>query len=362
MGHKDKLQIMNRLQIKKDSGKDISIEISPLKDKVSKTQLMFLIFGLIGLLIALSQINSEGKPFAKLFLIVWSIIGIFFLIKIWNVLKWRRFGKEIIKVSGEQLILIKTCPLNNHSESFNIQDSRIVKNDYQISPTKEFFKVHPGVFKVENKRKSTMIGKYLNYTESNQLAEELKTIGLKSEYESTVIDETEISDTTDKYSKKHVKRIRRKIFLICLIPAFLYGYSEFKKNTNEYILLKSIGEVAEVTSEFRENWDTDYYYFYFIASNGQKVESSGKCGDKERFDSFYKNLKVVYNPSNPEQYMEYPYFEDYSVNYKIFFYLILMTLIIAGIGSTFITMIYLAIKGQKITPHTHRYMQKRHDN
>src|SRR5690606_8698466 len=195
-----------------------------------------------------------------------------------------------------------------------------------------------------------------NDTETNQLAEELKTIGLKSEYENTVIGETENADNDDKYSKKHVKQIRRRLFLICLLPAFLYGYSEFKKDTNEYNLLKSVGEVAEVTSEFKEHWDTDYYYFYFIASNGQKVESSGKCGDKEHFDSFYKDLKVVYNPSNPEQYMEYPYFEDYSVNYKIFFYLILVTLIVAGIGSTFITMIYLAIKGQiKFTPHNNVY-------
>ena len=355
MGHNSKLQAMNRLQIKKDSDKDISIEISPLKDKVSKTQLMFLIFGFIGLLIAFSQIFSDEKPFAKLFLIVWSIIWIFFLIKIWNVLKWRRFGKEVIRVSGEQLILIKTCPLKNHRESFNIQDSRILKNDYQIPATKEFFKVHPGVLKIENKSKSTLIGKYLNDTETNQLAEELKTIGLKSEYEDTVVDMTESTDSDNKYSKKYVKRIRRRIFLICLIPAFLYGYSEFKKDTKEYNLLKSVGEVTEVTSEFKEHWDTDYYYFYFIASNGQKVESSGKCGDKERFDSFYKDLKVVYNPSNPEQYMEYPYFEDYSVNYKIFFYLILLTLILAGMGSSVISFIYLAIKGQiKITPHNTR--------
>src|SRR5690606_5533291 len=105
---------MNRLHIQKDSNKDISIEISPLKDKFSKSQLMFLIFGIIGLLIAISIVFSDEKPFAKLFLIVWSIIWIFFLIKIWNVLKWRRFGKEIIRVSGEQLILIKTCPLKNH--------------------------------------------------------------------------------------------------------------------------------------------------------------------------------------------------------------------------------------------------------
>src|SRR5690606_28305684 len=104
-------------------------------------------------LIAISIVFSDEKPFAKLFLIVWSIIWIFFLIKIWNVLKWRRFGKEIIRVSGEQLILIKTCPLKNHRESFNIQDSRILKNDYQIPATKEFFKVHPGVLKIENKSK-----------------------------------------------------------------------------------------------------------------------------------------------------------------------------------------------------------------
>jgi len=148
-------------------------------------------------------------------------------------------------------------------------------------------------------------------------------------------------------SKIKTGRVRLISFFISLIPCLMYTWSELKSDRFEYLNLEKYGIVTEVVSEYRSNWDSHYYYFYFITENGQKIEKQGKCPDATRFNEFYKNLKVIYDPLNPELFMEYPYFENYSFSYKVFFYLILLTIVLSLIGSGILTFIYVGlIKGE----------------
>ena len=112
-----------------------------------------------------------------------------------------------------------------------------------------------------------------------------------------------------------------KILLISLI--LMYGLSTFQFNQDysNYKTLENRGVVSETTSEFiPKKIDVDYYKFSFSTPDGHIITETGKCGDKKRFDEFYSNLEVVYDPTNPNNYLEKPYFDNYSLGYKVFFY------------------------------------------
>lgn len=112
-----------------------------------------------------------------------------------------------------------------------------------------------------------------------------------------------------------------KLFLVCL--ALMQGVStfQFAKDYSKYTKLKKTGVVAETNAEFIPGKITvDYYTFSFSTTDGQVITETGKCGDRERFDEFYSDLKVVYDPEDPNEYLEKPYFDHYSLGYKIIFY------------------------------------------
>ena len=144
---------------------------------------------------------------------------------------------------------------------------------------------------------------------------------------------------------KHKKwKIRLISLLIVLIPSFLYSWSEFKKDYQEYLILKDRGIVVDAISEFRPSWDVDYYYYYFITDKGEKIEKQGKLADESKFNDYYNDLKVIYDPRNPHSFMEYPYYLKYPLGYKIVFYLVFMTLFFAIMGAGILSSIYVVLK------------------
>ncbi len=119
-----------------------------------------------------------------------------------------------------------------------------------------------------------------------------------------------------------LKKIKRpKIFILSLAVSYSLSSFQFYQDYSLYENLTQSGIVVNTNAEFvPKKFDVDYYKFTFKTLNGQIISKSGKCGGKEHFDEYYKNLQVVYNPKNPEDYLEKPNFDNYSLGYKIFFY------------------------------------------
>lgn len=293
----------------------------------------------------------EDRIFTKIFLIIWSIIWVFILIKIWNILKWRMFGYEIIIITQDKLVLEERIPFKIKEYAFKLSEICISKYNYQNFESENLFNVHPGTINIENHNHCilTTFGKYLTSEEIITIEQELQLHNIKViSRDTSSVEKASIADT-DKSSKKHIMNFQKKIFLICLLPAVLYGYFHFKnKNESEneiYNRLKAKGIITIVNSNFQEHWDADYYYFYFVTDNGQKIEKSGKCGNKETFNKDYKNLNVIYNPSNPKEFMEYPKFQIYSTSFPVF-WLIILSLFYSLSGSVIIVLGCLVISGQ----------------
>ncbi len=110
---------------------------------------------------------------------------------------------------------------------------------------------------------------------------------------------------------------------------------QFVSNFKNYKKLKEEGITVKAETKFiPRKYDADYYHLEFITTDGKTVTKTGKCGDKEGFDDFYADLKVVYHLDDPDDYLELPYFENYSLGYKIFFFFglygIIGTMVIYG--------------------------------
>ena len=124
---------------------------------------------------------------------------------------------------------------------------------------------------------------------------------------------------------KIIKRNTKLIigYFLSLIVGLLLGYHEYYKDYTNYIDLKLNGVIVDTKSELKPKiFGSQYCDYYFITNSGEIIKKSVKC-DKDRFEKFYKNLKVIYNPLKPKGFMEYTYFANYSISYKIFFYSLL---------------------------------------
>lgn len=80
-------------------GNDLSIVILALQDKLKNTLLFiwFLLWSLSGIII-FSQYFLLTDPDTKTVLIVWMGFWAYFEYKIFTAYRWRKFGKEIIKI------------------------------------------------------------------------------------------------------------------------------------------------------------------------------------------------------------------------------------------------------------------------
>ncbi len=128
----------------------------------------------------------------------------------------------------------------------------------------------------------------------------------------------------DKFSKEYFNKQLKNFIIILIIPVsvlnFLYLRNEKQKENEIYKRLKTNGEIIKINAAFLKHWDMTYAHYNFIARNGQLVERVRKSANYEEFEKEYRNLYVIYNLEDPEEFMEYPSFLNYSTRIGWFFF------------------------------------------
>jgi len=100
----------------------------------------------------------------------------------------------------------------------------------------------------------------------------------------------------------------------------LSSYQFFSVHNN-YKKLKKEGIIVQTKTQFiPKDYDVNYYQLEFETLDGRQIKKRGKCGSEKRYKEFYSNLKVIYLKDDPNNFLELPYFENYSLGYKIFFF------------------------------------------
>jgi hypothetical protein len=121
---------------------------------------------------------------------------------------------------------------------------------------------------------------------------------------------------------------RRKLFICFCISATIVTL-QFTLDRIDHLQFQNKGKIAIASSTYSKQWSGDYANFSFTTDKGQIIEHSQKCGSKNTFDKEYANMKVIYNPENPEDFQNYYDFNNYSLTYRVFFFF--------GIYLTFLT-------------------------
>ena len=128
--------------------------------------------------------------------------------------------------------------------------------------------------------------------------------------------------------------------VICGTIVFLQYQSQ--KSKHERLL--TIGQMARITAKPYSSWGVDYANYYFITTEGQKIEGNEKCGND--FNK-YVNATAIYNPTNPTKYDLSFDFDNYFPTWRIIFfffiYLPIMTFVSYGFIEFGVT-IYLKLK------------------
>jgi len=128
--------------------------------------------------------------------------------------------------------------------------------------------------------------------------------------------------------------------VICGTIVFLQYQSQ--KSKHERLL--TIGQIAQITAKPYSSWGVDYANYYFITTEGQKIEGNEKCGND--FNK-YVNATAIYNPTNPTEYDLSFDFDNYFPTWRIIFfffiYLPIMTFVSYGFIEFGVT-IYLKLK------------------
>lgn len=145
--------------------------------------------------------------------------------------------------------------------------------------------------------------------------------------------------------KKELNRLKNKMFLICFLPVLFITWNMYINDLSKYELLKDRGVKTEAISEFIPGGN---YKYFFITPEVVRIDKQGKCSSLEKYNSFYEYLQVIYDPQEPSVYMEYPYFKNYSIVFKIFFFLIITLIIDSFISSIIATIIWLSRDGNEL--------------
>jgi hypothetical protein len=111
-----------------------------------------------------------------------------------------------------------------------------------------------------------------------------------------------------------------KLLVISFIIFYSLSSYQFYEDYNQYLKLKKDGIVTGTKVKYEKKLFSWFYILEFTTTDGKKVIKEGKCGNYPECKSFFDNLKVIYSPEKPNDFLELPYFNKYSLGYKIFFY------------------------------------------
>ncbi len=111
-----------------------------------------------------------------------------------------------------------------------------------------------------------------------------------------------------------------KLIFISFIIFYSFSTYQFYEDYTQYIRLKENGIITDTDVKYKEKLFSWFYILEFTTASGKKITKEGKCGNYPDCKNFYDNLKVIYYTANPDDFLELPYFDNYSIGYKIFFY------------------------------------------
>ena len=140
---------------------------------------------------------------------------------------------------------------------------------------------------------------------------------------------------------------RKQKSILLIISTIICGtivFLQYQSQKNKHKRLLTNGQKTKVIAKPYRSWGVDYASYYFITTEGLRIEGKRKCGNE-----FYKylNTTVIYNPTKPNEYDLYFDFESYFPTEKIIFfffiYLPVMTFLTYRFTSVGVT-IYLKLK------------------
>jgi hypothetical protein len=134
------------------------------------------------------------------------------------------------------------------------------------------------------------------------------------------------------------------LLTILTVICFTIVFLQYQSQKDKHERLSSIGQKTQIIARPYTSWGVDYANYYFITSEGQKIEGNQKCGND--FNR-YIGATAIYNPINPYEYDLSFDFDSYYPTWRIIFfffiYLPFMTFVTYGFISVGVT-IYLKLK------------------
>jgi len=309
------------------------------RNKEANLHEFFIVFGVISILIALFQLfNNETKLFAKIFISVWLCGWFTLMFPLTRVFLLKKFGKENIQLSEDRLTVeyfyFNKMQIIVDCQIINIQ-SLAVHGSFN-NRGKDLFYEGKGKVVVQVLNKEFFFGKFIKENEAKYIVSLIQSARDKNFNPnlSLISDELKESkkDVPLQFKNETLRKLYKWRFYIVAPIAFLFFLQDFLNNNSNYNDLKVKGIVTKVTASFITNFLGDSYYYYFITNNGVKIERSGKCHDEEGFNKQYKNLKIIYNPDNPNVFLEYQDFLDYNIFSKIFLLLFCTVFLTVWVG------------------------------
>ena len=140
---------------------------------------------------------------------------------------------------------------------------------------------------------------------------------------------------------------KKENYILLTILTVIFGvivFLQYQSQKSKHERLLTIGQKTHIIAKSYTSWGVDYVNYYFITTEGQKIEGNRKCGND--FNR-YIGASAIYNPTNPNEYDLMFDFDNYSPSWRIiFFFFIYLPILIFGTFRflNFGLIIYLKLK------------------
>lgn len=119
----------------------------------------------------------------------------------------------------------------------------------------------------------------------------------------------------------------RIVFILVLIACTTLVTIQYFQNKYEHERLQNLGRRTQIVASRSFRYGTDCVDYYFVTSNGIRVEGSQKCPDG---CSKYTNATIIYNPNDPCEFQFVFDFERYDPDYLIVFFFVFYLPLMTG--------------------------------
>ncbi len=116
---------------------------------------------------------------------------------------------------------------------------------------------------------------------------------------------------------------RKQKYTLLFILTLLSGsivFFQYQTQKEKHERLLNFGQKTTVLAKPYTSWGVDYAHYYFVTSQGQKIEGHEKCGNDF---SKYANATVIYNPANPTEFDLSFNFNSYYPTWRIIFFFLI---------------------------------------